>query len=312
MKKWSFAAVSLLSSSVAFSGAMGPVAAPIPAPVPMIPPIPAPIWLSGLFLGLGGSFNLTNFNQDFNGELISKVGCPSCQGPIVIVGDINGRGKLKLNNNRSVFAPNVQAGYISNFENNFWGVKYLYQYLNATSNYKFVSAPLQGTYTSTLGDGIVTGRVSAEFLQTQVNQEMMLLAFIGRSFTNSGVYLGLGPALLETRSHISGISAEASTAPIVYNFLITGSSNTASNTNWIWGGAAQIGYSYFLGPTWFIDFNYTYALAANFKNKNSSRFRTIANGSQGLLVNEGTLSWSTNNRVAAQGCNLTINKVFPL
>jgi hypothetical protein len=72
------------------------------------------------------------------------------------------------------------------------------------------------------------------------------------------------------------------------------------------GGAAQVGVTYYLAPSWFLDFNYTYASAEKFKNDYSAPFESSSNG----LTYTGTAYITTSRRVSSQALAVSINKAF--
>jgi hypothetical protein len=45
-----------------------------------------------------------------------------------------------------------------------------------------------------------------------------------------------------------------------------------SNDDWVWGGVAQVGATYALGPRWFLDRGYTHARSPEFKIRDSASF----------------------------------------
>ncbi len=74
------------------------------------------------------------------------------------------------------------------------------------------------------------------------------------------------------------------------------------------GGAATIGATYFFDPTWFLDFNYTFAMTGDQALGYSSPF-TNPNGTNGSTVT-GTLVDTSSGRVITQGVTATVNKAF--
>ncbi len=89
---------------------------------------------------------------------------------------------------------------------------------------------------------------------------------------------------------------------------VTGLPVSFANTNWVWGGAAQIGAAYFLTPDWSVNLDYTYAISGQYTNKNSAAF---ANRLEALGVAvTGTGYVNTKQSMSAQALTLTINKLF--
>ena len=136
------------------------------------------------------------------------------------------------------------------------------------------------------------------------------MAFIGRSFGNKYFYLGAGPSLFNLQSNnyysIGYTAYQASTIDV------TGLVSYSSPSIWAWGGAAQLGMTYFISPTWFIDASYTYAITGNnttlheqaFSNSQISDF--VSYFTSGTLFTKDTLS------VSAQALTVAINKVFDI
>jgi opacity protein-like surface antigen len=116
--------------------------------------------------------------------------------------------------------------------------------------------------------------------------------------------MGAGPALFGTETKIdnaigfadvNGMHADATGAPL--NF---------ASSDWVWGGAVQIGLNYFLDRNWFVDFNYTYARSAKFKSNFSAPF---ASSSLGYDI-YGTLFVAPSQRVTDQSVSVSINRRF--
>jgi len=93
---------------------------------------------------------------------------------------------------------------------------------------------------------------------------MLLMPFIGRSFGNSYVYFGAGPALFGTHSKI--INAIGFADIHGFELDVTGAAVSFSSSDWVWGGGGQIGLGYYLSPSWFLDLNYTFAMSASYKS----------------------------------------------
>ncbi|NNM60173.1 MAG: outer membrane beta-barrel protein [Legionellales bacterium] len=258
---------------------------------------------SGFFLGLGGSYNSVNVSQSMNGTGISNIYSGST---LVAYGDAIGP-MAPYNDTQSTFAPEAQIGYFSHFNDSdyMWGVKYFYQYLGATSTSGNIDAPQTGTFTEVGSpSSTFTGNADAESTQLKTTNEMALMPFIGHSFKHSFVYLGAGPALFETQTKlndlhcfadINGSHSDIGGAPI--NF---------SNDQWVWGGAAQIGLTYFLDPTWFVDFNYTYARSVDYDTNDSAAFASTFSG----YNNSGTVDIVASQHTTVQTFAISINKVF--
>jgi hypothetical protein len=89
---------------------------------------------------------------------------------------------------------------------------------------------------------------------------------------------------------------------------VSGSPVNFSSTAWVYGGAATIGASYFLGQSWFIDVNYTFAMTGNNTSGFSGPF-TNPNGTNGSTT-VGTMVGTSAGKLITQGIAATINKTF--
>jgi len=313
-------------SSVAFAG--GPEMAP-----------PAPMNQTGFFMGLGGSYNSVRADA-----YSSAVGSASLDANVsaddvslyslAASASASGTGD-PIHHTTNTFAPEAQIGYFQHFtgSNWLWGVKFMYKYLQATSTTSDPTIPLDldnvsvqftdnvdpahsadiNADQSDFGDDVHVASIVGSSAQTSVNHELALMAFIGRSFANSFIYLGVGPSLFGTQTNI-------------YNAAVTGPdgavsaelSDDLSSKKWMWGGAVQVGMAYYFNPTWFLDLSYTYAITSKygtsfaFSDSSSDSFtHTHDEVTYDVDVNAAAdASASINQRVTAQEFVASINKVF--
>ena len=261
----------------------------------------------GLFLGLGGNYNAVNITQNSWGQGISNIQTSTG-------GNSNGIAEgtgAPFHNTSNTFSPEIEAGYFKKIEGtqNVYGLKFSYQYLGSTATNPNLYIPQLGVMTSSTGaTSSLFGYVNADSVQVTTNHELMLLAFIGRSFGNKYVYLGAGPSLfnLQSKNYYSIGYAEYEGVTVD----VTGLVSYASPSIWALGGAAQLGMTYFISPTWFIDASYTYAVTGNNTTahqqafSNSSSIASVNYTTSGTLFTKNTLSVST------QSLTLAINKVF--
>jgi opacity protein-like surface antigen len=270
-----------------------------------LPPPRSNIPTGGFFIGLGGSYNSIKSDQDLYAAGVSNVFSGAT---LVAFGQAGGPAN-PFHDNQSTFAPEAQAGFFGNFANSswLWGVKLRYKYLGITSNDRLVDSPQTGSFTNTgaaPANTSFTGNVVIQASQMRVEHELALLAFLGHSFGSTNVYLGAGPALFRTKNdvlHAIGYADINGT-----HVSITGTPVNYSSTNWVWGTAAQIGMTYLLAPTWFLDFNYTFAVSRRYTNNYSSPFASMTDG----VADTGTLFVSTSTRVTTQAFAVSINKAF--
>ncbi len=259
---------------------------------------------SGFFVGLGGSYNSVNIDQNLYAKGISNV---SKNSSLVAYGEAGGPA-TPYDDSQSTFAPAIQAGYFAHFPDSdlLWGVKASYKYLDATSNNQRVDVPQYGSFTNVGVEpsSTFTGNVVIGSTQNTVKHELTFLPFIGHSFEDSYIYFGAGPALFEVQSKVSNEIGLADINGTHAN--ITGSSASFSTSKWIWGGAAQVGGSYYFAPSWSVDLNYTYAISARHKFNTSGPFSNTYDG----YTTTGTLYNSSSQRVITQGVMFSMNKTF--
>ena len=301
MKKWMILSVNLLSGTACFAGSMGANQ--------------SNLMHDGLFLGLGANYNSINITQKSWGEEVFNLQYQTFL-PVATThstGVAQGSG-TPFYNTSNTFSPEIQAGYFKHFSGtqNLYGFKFSYQYLGTTAKNPNLYIPQLGVLTNvdTGAASSLFGYVNVDSVQVTTNHELTLLAFIGRSFGNKYFYLGAGPSLFNLQSNnyysIGYTAYQASTIDV------TGLVSYSSPSIWAWGGAAQLGMTYFISPTWFIDASYTYAITGNnttlheqaFSNSQISDF--VSYFTSGTLFTKDTLS------VSAQALTVAINKVFDI
>lgn len=142
---------------------------------------------SGIFVGLGGSYNSVKFDQDYSANGVGDV---YSGGVKVATGHAGGPG-APFSDNQNTFAPEFQAGYYRFFKGtyNFWGIKFLYQYFNTTSIDKLIDTPQAGFLDPVNNaEEMFTGNVITKSAQTDINHEMMLLVFLGQRIDNVNLF----------------------------------------------------------------------------------------------------------------------------
>lgn len=289
-----------------------------------------PMIMPGLYAGLGGSWNTVD--EDFNSTLSSveflNVGGAS---PFAITTS-TAFDNYNVSLNR--LAPMAQLGYWAPIDNEWlWGVVAQWKYLgyetptDRTSNGSGESSGngqalgnansiLPVGFGGILGAGAQLDQFSS---QTHVSNEVLLLVYFGAQYEKGYFYLGLGPALFTAHNTIyaSGqtvfTTIDGSTANTVANSL----SVSTSTSKVLWGGAAQLGYNYYFKPTWFLGFNYTYALSGTY-NFNSGAMPFSSFGPSAGVIPIGfseansNISFSRSVSVTLQEVMFSINKVFEL
>jgi opacity protein-like surface antigen len=272
------------------------------------PPPPSAVWdWSGFYIGVGGSYNWTHFDQSLQG--VSGV-IDVFNGPVLTAQGQEGGPFFDFNRNKSGFAPDVQLGYMHPFAGGDWlaGFKFNYKYANIDSKQN-VSIPQIGTGAVLSGpqaglSGPITGFVAISPAEINLKHQLSLVATIGRAFGNVTLYGGGGPALFGVETNfINGIPFATSSLSGTFP---ASQPSTVFNENWVWGGAAQVGAIYAFAGGWFLDFAYTYARSANFNIVNPVPvFNQI-----GLLTVSGSAVLNAQERVTNQSVTLTLNYKF--
>lgn len=268
--------------------------------------LPSELPRSGVFAGLGGSYNTVYLNQKITGNLTSIYsadGIPAgtLQGNLPYFTSFSPEG---------TFALQGQAGYFKYFRDSdwLWGGKLLYQYLGFNSSNTFDLFNFVGAIATPPVTTQITQRTSMK-----INHELALIPFIGHSFNNTQLYLGLGPSVIEAKpkfSQITNFSNIGFTLGQTSSFLV----DSVSDTHWMFGGAAQVGFSHYFSPTWFVDLNYTFGFTGTY---NYNRNFPIANSSNypgtGTLLSINTFySTHTSQYIVVQSLSFTLNKLFML
>jgi opacity protein-like surface antigen len=207
---------------------------------------------------------------------------------------------------RFAFAPSFQGGYFQRFGMSdwLWGAKLSYNYLGATSTNNNSIIPQFGAYTTIVNPTPVpfSGPAYVRAAQTTLLQEFDFIPFLGRAFGQSYVYAGGGPTLSQTRTKLNGLVGFAFVDGAIVDQ--SGAPQNFSSSSWLFGGAAVVGVTYFLTPTWLVDLNYTYAVTEGHTSNFASPFVDASSTSVGTLV--GNSAW----RAETQRVGLTINRAF--
>ena len=216
-----------------------------------------------------------------------------------------------FHNTSNTLAPELQAGYFKHIKNtqNLYGIKFSYQYLGSTATNSNLYIPQLGEMVSSTGTtSSLFGYVNGDSIQVTTSHEFNLLAVIGRSLGNKYFYLGAGPALFNMRSKNYDSIGYAEYEGVTVD--VTGLVNYSSPPVWAWGGAAQLGMTYFINPTWFIDASYTYAATGNNMKPHEQAFANSSSIGNVNYTASGTLFTKDTLRVNNQTLALSINKVF--
>jgi len=275
------------------------------ADLPALKYNPPPVYMApatGFFIGVGAGYNSFKFDRSVYAVGLSDV----FQGATpVAVGHAEGPAN-PFQDTIFAFAPEGQIGYFGRLGADLlWGVKFKYKYADATSSQVPLIIAQSGAFAQ-LGGGVspLFGNVLIEEAQSTIKHELALLALIGAPVRNGNVYLGAGPALFGTKLNLYNSTGFA---------MVNGAPNDQTGTpmnfessKWVWGAAGQIGMTYNLAPTWFLDVNYTYAATPRYKTDFISPFETTSNG----LTYRGLAFITVRERLTSQAVAVSINKVF--
>lgn len=256
--------------------------------------LPSNLSKSGLFIKFSGN-NSVKFDQYLNSNNLSNAFNNT---NLISFGSL-GSSANPYHSLQSTFAPDTQMGYFKHFKDSdkLWGVKFLYNYLGIAADRE--ADPRSAKYASSSADTSAGNLVKPS--QTNVNHELALLAFIGQSFMNSHLYLGAGPSLLGIHSSLSDGTSYKQRQDFIRGI------DNLPNSKWLWGGAAQMGVTYYFNPTWFFDLSYTYAISGFSPNESS-----LALSSMKGMYNDSSNSSVNAQHLSAQSFNVSVKKVFSL
>lgn len=253
-----------------------------------VPEIPSRL-IPGLYVGVGGSWN--TIDESFNSLLFTS----------------NGRsGQDKYDVNLSRLAPTAQVGYWVPLCNGWlWGVAGQWKYLAYETNNVNASRGQNLPNATFSSINIFGPKIDRDFTsQSEINNEVLLLLYFGKQFNKGYAYLGVGPALFTASNSIFVSSVHTPSG--VGDHLV---STSVSSDKTVWGGAIQVGYNYYVEPTLFVNFSYTYAQTGK-NNFNNSVNAAILNGASTPDATTLNLHRSISFRV--QEVMFTINKVFEI
>jgi hypothetical protein len=187
-----------------------------------------------------------------------------------------------------------------------WGTKFSYKYLGLTLSDDGFDAPQTGVYevlnppsTSTF-----TGNAITNSAQTSVNHELALIPFVGRSFAKGHFYVGGGPVVFSTESRMYGLSSYADIAGNHTN--IGGAPLNLASSEWMWGGASQLGMMYYVSPSCFIDVSYDFMVTGESTQTWPQDVTTSSNG----LTYDTSITYKEVLRIWAQSLNVSLNMTF--
>jgi hypothetical protein len=260
---------------------------------------------NGVFFGLGGSYNSVKLDQNLHGNEFSSVFSGAS---LVSLGQSGGSAN-PYHKTKATLAPVGELGYLYRFSNSNWflGAIAAYQYLGLTFAQNNIDSFPAGLYASVGGGDTWVGHLTISSSQTHVDHELFFLPMLGYFFNRGSVYLGAGPVVFGTKSILYGVRGFASVNGA--SFDLTGAGGNLSFSDWVWGGAAQLGMLYKLASKWFLDLNYSYAVTGNAESKDSVLFsNTMVSGT--VYTEEGIASVNSKTRITSQSFSVSINRVF--
>lgn len=210
-------------------------------------------------------------------------------------------------------SPEIQAGYLRNAnDNTYYGIKFTYQYLGAVATNHEVYIPQTGVLTSSTGTtSPMFSYAIANAVETTLNHNMNLFALIGKQLGNTSIYLGAGPSLISLQSQNYNSIGYAIVNGATLN--VTGLVNYGSPIMWAWGGAAQVGLSYFITHSWFIDASYTFSAFEGRQSRHKQSFTNTTTMNGDNLLTTGILATKdTFKTTLLQSLNISINRMFDL
>ena len=264
---------------------------------------------SAFFGGLGGGWSSGSFgNQDVYGKGTSYS--PPYLLHTAQIGSAAGSTGLELDS-QSALAPLIQAGYFQHVSGSQWmgGGKLLYSYLGIGSANSQQQIPQAGGFTEDGSYTPFTGNYLVQSYRQTINQQISLIPLIGRSFERSYVYLGVGPTTLQTKTLIENITGFENAAAIPTTPTGIGLGEKYSTTQWLFGGVAMLGATYFIDSTWFMDISYTYSMTGS-KTSSWGGPWTDTDIARGNVPRTGTNIGRSSGSVNIQALMITINKVF--
>lgn len=283
----------------------GASAADLPALKAVAPYYATPTSLvprSAFYVGLGGSVNSLSYEeQNIYAQGVSDI----FQNGVQVASGQAGGPTTPVLDTRTSFAPMAQAGFFQHFGGSqwLWGAKATYSYLNARSTQGPLVVPQVGSFTSATPDTF-TGNVLVGSYQSGISQQINFIPYLGHSFERSMVYFGVGPSLSQVKTSLNGVIGFAAINGTSEN--ITGTASNFASTQWVLGGAATIGGTYYIDRDWFVDMNYTFGITQTKTNAFSAPFATATDG----YTDNGILSGTYTGRIITQAFAVSINKAF--
>ena len=123
------------------------------------------------------------------------------------------------------------------------------------------------------------------------------------------MYLGVGPTTVQTKTLIEDITGFENVEVIPTTPTGIGLGEKYSTTQWLYGGVAMLGATYFIDPTWFVDLSYTYSMTGT-KTSSWGGPWTDTDISRSNVTRTGTNTGTSSGSVSTQALVISINKAF--
>jgi hypothetical protein len=270
---------------------------------------------NAFFVNLGGSLNSVDFGEQ---DVIAVGTSVLTDGGVVVASGSAGPpsntpdGTPIQMDTQISFGPQVQVGYFEHFGDSdwLWGFKCAYDYTGMTSTSRRPIFPQVGTFTEGVDPPVpFTGNAVALSTQTEVAHQISFRPFIGQSFERAFVYVGGGPTVSRERAKISQLVGFADINGNRGD--MSGAPQDFSTSSWVWGGSAEVGATYFLDHSWFIDCSYVLGITGKHAFDYSSTFSSTFVASNGdVLDQNGTLVGNSSWNAITQGIGIRIGRAF--
>ena len=295
------AAIALANAS-ADAADLTPQTATAPPPGPGVPS-GSSVPNSAFFLGLGGSANWTNFTD----QHVYAIGTSNVYSDGIQVASGSAQGPTRIPmSGRFAFAPSFQGGYFQRFGASewLWGAKLSYNYLGANLDQHELDHPsiwLLHHHREPHPRGLQRPGLCARS-QDECDAGNRLHPVPWSRLRSKLCLRWRRSNAFQARTQLNGLVGFAFVNGAIVDQ--SGVPQDFSSSSWLFGGAATVGVTYFLTPSWFIDLNYTYATTEGHTSKFSSPFVDRSSTSVGTFV--GNSAWTAQTQRVA----LTINKAF--
>jgi opacity protein-like surface antigen len=147
-----------------------------------------------------------------------------------------------------------------------WGAKLTYNYMNTSSTRENFLIPQFGDY----DDVEFTGNAVVQSMEVSLSHQFALIPYLGREFERGFFYAGMGPTLSKVDTDVTNLIGFADVLGRPTD--ISGRPQDFSSSDWVFGGAAVIGGTFFVDESWFVDVNYTFARTMDYTADYKSTF----------------------------------------